>query len=352
MVCGRPCAACEPKRRALIQLAMANTAPSDAALRVGLDIGGTRLKALVCDAAGDIKARHAMDTDADGGFDSVVGRILALTEEVIGMAGAADLVAGIGMSLAGNLDSTKGICRFSPNLPGWRHVQVARPVIDRFGVPFRMNNDANCAALAEYRFGAGMGATNMALLTLGTGIGGGLIIGGRLMVGPREGMGEIGHTILDPNGPECGCGCHGCLEAFCGAAGIARIARRRLQTGTPSIILDRAKGDILDITPLIISECAKEGDRVAHDVLAEVGNHLGVGITSLAMIVDPDVVVLGGNIADAGEPLFGPIRRTVKARARMVPVDASRIVPAQRGNDAGALGAVALFDEANVAEIV
>jgi len=293
-----------------------------------------------------------MPTNSDGGFASVMERIVDLAEDVATDGQARrGAVSGIGVALAGNLDSRQGLCRFSPNLPDWRDVDVAGPLTKRFGVPVRMCNDANCAALAEHRFGAGRGTTNMAMLTLGTGVGGGVIVDGRLKIGPREGMGEFGHIIVDPDGPECGCGNQGCLEAFCGAAGIARAARQLLQQGRDSAILDLAGDDILAITPRVVSDAAAQGDAVAIEVFERIGNLLGIGVTSLAMVLDPDAVIIGGQIAQAGEPLFAPIRRTARVRARMIPFDADCIVPAALGGDAGALGAIALFGDDDLPEI-
>ncbi|HQK95238.1 MAG TPA: ROK family protein [Armatimonadota bacterium] len=318
-------------------------------LYVGLDVGGTGLKGLLCTGAGEVKARASSPTEAAQGYEAVMSRILDLTEGLV--AQASQPVAGIGLALAGNLRSAQGTCVFSPNLPGWRDVPVAGPILERFPTRFRMGNDANCAALAEHRFGAGRGTTHMAMLTLGTGVGGGLIIDRRLQVGPREGMAEIGHMIVDPNGPECGCGNHGCLEAFCGAAGISRVARRMLQTGRPSMMLDLAQGDILNVTPLVVATAASQGDALACEVLATIGNVLGTGLTSICMLVDPDKIILGGQIAQAGEPLLEPARRTIRARARMVPFDPQNVVLAQLGGEAGSLGAVALFDDEGIPEL-
>jgi glucokinase len=316
---------------------------------VGLDIGGTGMKGLLCAPDGTIVARDACPTEADLGFQAVMERILRLADSLV--SGSEEPVVGIGMALAGNLRSREGVCVFSPNLPGWRNVNVARPILENIGIPFRMGNDANCAALAEHRFGAGRGTVNMLMLTLGTGVGGGIIIDGRLMLGPREGMGEVGHIIVDPVGSECGCGNHGCLEAMCGADGISSAARLVLQSGVASSMLEMADGDILAISPRIVADAAAEGDTAAIGVLTDIGKILGAGITTLCMVLDPDRVVIGGQIAKTGAPLFDPMRRTVAARARMVPFDAANIVPAELGGDAGALGAVALFDDDSMAQL-
>jgi len=319
---------------------------ADEKVALGIDVGGTFIKAALCTRDGEVRARSSTDTVAREGYESVLHRIIWIVEDVLDRAGAQRSdVAGVGIGLAGRIDPRSGDAVMCPNLPGFVNVPVARPLEDNLGLKAKIGNDAGCAALGEFFFGAGKGSRDMVMLTLGTGIGGAVILDGKPRRGERQVLGEIGHCVIDVDGPECSCTQHGCLEAFCGTEGIVRRTRQRLQRGRASKILDLSGGDGLRITPQVVAEAAKAGDAVAIEVLEETGFYLGAGIVNAVVFCDPDVVVIGGKIADAGEHLFGPLRRTVEARCRIGQFRGDRIVKAKLGGDAGVVGAASLVLE-------
>lgn len=311
-----------------------------------VDIGGTAIKVGVFDRAGRMVCRVENDSEARLGFDHFLGRIGDTVEEGVREAGL-DLsqIAGVGIGYPGTVYPDTGLISGSPNIPGAEGRNLVGPLSQRLGRAVRVANDASAAALGECLFGRGRehGVSDMALFTLGTGVGGGLVLGGRLWYGAHHQGTELGHMIVDPDGPLCGCGTFGCLEAFCGTAGILRAAWRRLQAGRPSLLWEQIREfEDPELTPLMISEAAAAGDEVALEVWAEIGFYLGLGCVTVINFIDPELIVLGGAIAQAGAPLFDAVRRTVRARQRLNPWPVERIVPAALGNDAGMVGAAAL----------
>lgn len=312
---------------------------------VGIDIGGTFIKAAALDRHGHILATAKRDTRAMEGVDATMGEVVEAARQVMADGGIdAAEVCGVGMGVPGRHRSEEGIAVYSPNFAGWVNVQLVSPVEKALGLATYMRNDVKTASLGEYRFGAGRGYRFVVMITLGTGIGGSAIIDGQLRLGSSEGFAEVGHMCIDPNGPRCGCGSHGCWEAFAGRDGIIDRGLRAVQTGRSTALAEVAASPG-GLTPRAIAEAARAGDSVAQEVLEETGFYLGVGIANLVQLYDPELVIVGGGIAAAGEWLFGPIRRTVRARARMVTFDPSRIVTAQLGDDAGVIGASVLVLE-------
>jgi glucokinase len=229
---------------------------------------------------------------------------------------------------------------WSPNFPLWENVPVARQVGGPTHLPVTLLNDAKCAALGELGFGAARGARNMVMITVGTGIGGAFVVDGQLLLGPNGSIGEVGHHTIDPNGPLCGCGNHGCWERFCGRDAIVDRTVRLLQRGRPSALLEKVDRPG-EVTPALVAQAAAGGDALALEVVEETGFYIGVGVANLINIMNPEVFVIGGGIAQAGELLFGPIRRTVAARAVALQAKTARIVPAELGDNAGVMGAAA-----------
>ena len=213
------------------------------------------------------------------------------------------------------------------------------------GLPAFIANDAFCATLAELRHGAGRGCRYMALLTLGTGVGGGIAIENKVLRGPRQILGEVGHLVIEPGGPRCGCGNHGCLEALTGRQPICDRAILKLQQGRASRLADAVGADHEKIDPRLIADLAREGDLLCQEVMDEVGYYLGLAISNIIVLCDPDKVVLGGGISGAGETLFGSIRRTVRHVSRISRFDPDQIVAAALGNQAGMVGAGTLVWE-------
>jgi glucokinase len=315
---------------------------------VGVDIGGTNLVvgAMPADGSRELGV-HTLPTRALLGGEAVVQRICEMIEQtiadVIKETGAtrAD-VAGVGIGSPGPLDRENGIVIITPNL-GWKDFPLRDMVSDRVKLPATLDNDANCATLGEWWLGAAKGGRNVVGFTLGTGIGGGLILDGRLYHGASDVAGELGHTTIEANGRRCGCGNYGCLEAYASGPAIAMRAREALEGGEPSLLPDLVDGDLTKLTAAMVYTAAAQGDQIASEVVKDTARFLGIGVANVLNVFNPDVVVLAGGVAQAGDSLFVPLRAEVRRRAFKPAVDACRIVPGALGGSAGMVGAVAAF---------
>ena len=308
-------------------------------LAIGVDAGGTKVAALLVDCAdgGRILDRRHVDTPA-GDAEATTRTIIATVREL--MAGREDVVA-IGVGAAGMVD-LDGVLRFAPNV-AWREFPLAARVREAAGLPTTVDNDANVAAWGEFRFGAGKGSTDMLLLTVGTGIGGGIVIGGKLFRGAHGFAAEVGHIIVEPGGPLCGCGNLGCWEQVASGRAIDRLGRAAAREHPEARFVELAGGDPERVTGPAVTAAAKEGDALATGILAEVGRRLGEGLAGLVNVLDPDVVVIGGGAVDAGDLLLEPARAafgdSVEAPNHRPAVP---VLAAALGNDAGAVGAADL----------
>jgi len=308
---------------------------------IGVDLGGTNIKAGVVSASGEVVATTECPTLAAEGPDAVVGRMAKLVADLKPKAGSD--VAGVGVGSPGPLNQLTGMLYFTPNMPGWDNYPLGANLAKKTGMKIVVDNDANVAALGEYQFGAGKGTRTMILLTLGTGIGGGVIIEGKVLNGPDVTAGEVGHIVINPDGPKCGCGNHGCMEAYCGTAGILSRAWTLLEKpNAVSMLRDWTGDDRLKLTPAMLTKAAEQGDGIAISVLRETGRLLGVGIASLTNLFAPDMVLLGGGISGAGEFIFRSVREEVEKRAMAPNNKRVKILPAKLGNTAGLVGAAAL----------
>jgi len=310
---------------------------------IGVDIGGTNIRAGVVDEGGRILGEARRPALAETGLRAAVGRAIEAVEEALDNAGVAPrAVVAIGVGVPGSHRSGEGVTIYSPNFADSRGVPVLPPIQSALGLPAFMLNDVAVQTLGEHRFGAGQGYTDMVMITLGTGIGGGAIIDGELRVGYSEGFAEVGHMTIDPDGPFCGCGNQGCWEAFAARDAIVRRAVTKIQQGRQTVIADMVEFRLGSITPALIGRCADQGDQVAAEVLSETGYYLGVGIANLIQLYNPQILAIGGGIAQAGRWLLEPIVRKVRSRAHVVPASTCRIVPAQLGDDAGIIGGAVL----------
>lgn len=315
---------------------------------VGIDLGGTNIGAgaMPTDGTREI-AMRMIPTRAEEGSAAVVGRIVRMIEDVIEQTRAetgaerSDFL-GVGIGSPGPLDRERGVVIVSPNL-GWRDFPLRDEVGSRVNLPASLDNDANCATLGEWWCGAARGGRNVVGLTIGTGIGGGLIFDGKLYHGSSDAAGEIGHTTIDPTGRRCRCGNYGCLEAYASGPAIAERAREVLDVDGDSILYDLVNGDVSRITAATVFEASKRGDRVALEVVRDTAHFLGVGISNLINILNPDIVVVAGGVTQAGDLLFDPLRAEVRRRAFKSSVDACKIVPGALPLSAGVVGAVATF---------
>ncbi len=303
---------------------------------IGIDVGGTKIHAFRVASDGTIRERATRPTPADD-TEAILAEMAALADEI-----RDERVVAVGIGAAGLVDTNTGVMRFSPNL-AWRDVPVRDRVRDALGIPVLLENDASAAAYGEWRFGAGRGVRHLLLVTVGTGIGGGVIADGRLSRGAHGFAGDIGHIIVEPGGPMCGCGNLGCWEQVAAGQTIDRLGREAAAEHEHSVIARLVGGDPALVTGEIVTEAAERGDVVAIRILQRVGRRLGEGIAGFVNAIDPEVVVIGGGAIVAGDFLLGPAREAFREALEgtdhrpEVP-----LVPAELGNDAGAIGAAAL----------
>lgn len=317
---------------------------------IGVDLGGTNIVvgALPEDGS-EIIALRSEPTRADQGADAVIDRMVRMIDTVIAETVAyagirRDQIVGIGVGAPGPLDRERGIVVTTPNL-GWTNFPLRDVIAQRTGIVTRIDNDANCATLGEWWLGAARGARHVVGITIGTGIGGGLILDGRLYHGASDVAGEIGHTTIDVTGRRCKCGNYGCLEAYASGPSIAERAREALVGNDDSMMTAMVDGNLELLTAANVYEAAKQGDEVALDVVRETARFLGAGVANLLNLFNPDVVVLAGGVTQAGDTLFEPLRREAKRRAFRPAVEACRIVPGALQGSAGVVGAVAAFKQ-------
>ena len=315
---------------------------------VGIDIGGTKLATVVADSTGHILNKVRKPTLAERGPEYALQLLFDMVHETVELAGLEQkAISAIGVSCGGPLDTKTGIVYSPPNLPGWDALPLKTQLESEFQIPVTIENDANASALAEYRFGGGRGYNAVLYMTMSTGIGGGIVLDGQVYHGANDSAGEVGHQILVPDGPRCGCGKRGCLEALCSGPAIARRAqaavRKQLTDGNASTaLLDLAGGRIEDIKSEHVLEAGRQDDVLALHLVEETAYYMGWGIANLVNILNPDIVLLGTIAIAAGDLLLDPIRKTVSEFAMTRPAEAVKIAPAQLGDKLGDLAAIAL----------
>jgi glucokinase len=251
-------------------------------------------------------------------------------------------VAGVGIGSPGPLDTKRGVVILTPNL-GWRDMPLRDRVAAATGLDASLDNDANCATLGEWWRGAARGGNVVVGLTIGTGIGGGIVLDGKIFHGTSDVAAEIGHTTIDVTGRRCKCGNYGCLEAYASGTAIAARTVEELEAGTPSLIPGLVAGDLTRVTAQTVYQAAQEGDALAHEIVRDTARFLGAGIANIVNFLNPDVVVVTGGVTKAGDRLFGPLRIEVARRAFRPAVAACRILPGALPGTAGVIGAVASF---------
>ena len=330
---------------------------------IGIDLGGTAIKAGLVSSGGDISCRVAVPTDVEtGGPKVVASRIAEAVRQVLVKAETQGIHTtsadarqkseiGVGLGSPGLIIAETGVVHFSPNFPGWSDIPLVTYVntaLSKLQSPKTykpilrgMDNDVNAMTLGELHHGAGIGYKNLVALTLGTGVGGGVVIDGKVYHGSQNTAGELGHTVVAPNGRYCGCGNQGCLEAYAGAKHIVERLQEKIASGH-STILATATNPRTTLTPRRIAEAAQAGDALAIEIFAETGRYIGIALTSIAHILNPQIAIIGGGIAEAGEQLlFEPIRAELSKRAMDIPAQ-MKVVKAHLGNDAGIVGAAML----------
>jgi glucokinase len=314
---------------------------------IAVDIGGTKILVALFSANGRIKAKVTRPTVVEEGVNAIIDRLVPVIKEILKVNHLTiSQIDAISIACAGGIDTGKGVVITpSPHLPDWVNVPLAEIVRKKIGVITYIINDASAAALGEQRYGAGKAMKNLVLLTLGTGIGGGIIIDGKLYLGARGGAGELGHMTVNADGPKCGCGNTGCLEMYASGTAIARDATERIRLGAKSAVVDMAAGNIDKITAEMVGKAAKNGDKLAKDVIEKAAYYLGVGLVNIANIFNPEMVVISGGMAALGEMIIVPGRRMVADRAFSINAQSVRIVTGKLGNEAGVYGAAAFAFE-------
>jgi glucokinase len=313
-------------------------------LAIGIDIGGTKVAGGVVDVDGKVTHRARRDTPDRSKSPSVVeGTIVEVVTELLQLVGP-ESVAAVGIGAAGFVAADRATVVFAPHL-SWRHEPLRQALQKRVPVPIFVDNDANAAVWAEWKFGAAQGETHVMMITLGTGIGGGILINAQVQRGRFGIAGEFGHMQVVPGGHRCECGNRGCWEQYASGNALVREARSLLSANSPiaSDLLDRVDGVVGNLTGPLITEAARDGDPTARELLAEIGHWLGLGIANLAAAFDPGMFVIGGGVSAAGDLLLASARETFKRQltGRGYRPEA-RIVAAQLGNDAGLIGAADL----------
>ena len=313
-------------------------------LAIGIDIGGTKVAGGVVDPDGNITHRARRDTPDRSKSPSVVEEtIVDVVAELMQIVGP-ETIAAVGIGAAGFVAADRATVVFAPHL-SWRHEPLREALQKRVVVPIFVDNDANAAVWAEWKFGAAKGETHVMMITLGTGIGGGILIDGAVQRGRFGIAGEFGHMQVVPGGHRCECGNRGCWEQYASGNALVREAHSMFSANSPiaNDLLDRVDGVVGDLTGPLITAAARDGDPTARELLAEIGNWLGVGIANLAAAFDPGTFVVGGGVSAAGDLLLTPARETFKRHltGRGYRPEA-QIVAAQLGNDAGLIGAADL----------
>ncbi len=306
---------------------------------IGIDIGGTAIKGGAVTSSGDVLTQRESPTANGSGLDSVIAQIATMVSSMIESLGLeSGHVVGLGVGVPGLVDYRDGRVIDCANLPGWENVQVAKLLGDRTGLRVSIENDANNAALAEAKIGAGRGSESMVLLTLGTGVGSGIVLGGSLWHGSDATAGELGHTIVQPGGRRCTCGQQGCLEVYASASATARRVVEAIQTGAKSVLSERVhRGEPLNSADVV--EAAKAGDAEGRQAWDESCRYLSIAAINLQHTLNPACIVLGGGMSAAGEFLLANVNRQCEdmMSSRLASLPDIRL--AQLGNDAGFIGA-------------
>jgi glucokinase len=308
---------------------------------IGCDLGGTNLRAAVVDVeTGEVLRQMSIPTQAREGHNAVMRRMADLFLQVIKATGMRrDDIGGIGIGVPGVLDLEKGETLFLPNLPGtWPHVSLQDIITDLTGLPTVLLNDVRSITNGEWRFGAGRGVDTVAVFAIGTGIGGGLVVNGQLHLGISGTGGELGHTMIDFNGPRCGCGNAGCLEAFASGPAIAAMGMKAVSQGLTTRIAEQCEYDLNRITPELIAKAAQAGDEIAREIYEKAGFYIGIAAANMCAAVGPRRIIMAGGVAQAGELLLDPIRRTIRERVHIMPVEQVEVVQSKLGNNAGVIG--------------
>ena len=312
---------------------------------IGIDIGGTNITVALVTKKGKIARKIRFPTRAKEGKAKTINRIVkALNEIMKGL--LSNSIRGIGIGAAGDIDPERGLVRFSPNL-FWKNVPIVRLIRKKFNLRVVLDNDANAAAWATYILETGRKVRNLLCVTLGTGVGGGIILNGRIYHGASGSAGEIGHITVNPQGQRCNCGNYGCLETYIGSAYTVKKVIKEIREGEKSLIKKIAGGRLESITAETIEAAALKGDKLARRIWRQAGEYLGIALSGVINLLNPEVIVFGGGVTKAGELIFKPMRAEIRKRAFKVPFEKVKFTTTKFGEDLGVIGAALLTLQGN-----
>lgn len=307
---------------------------------IGIDLGGTNIKSAIFNTNFEKISEHRVQTHADKGSDVVLSRMLNSIEELLKSSRIyASEILCMGIGVPGLLDTKTGISKFSPNFSKWENVHVSKWFENKLKIPTFIDNDVRMNLYGEWYFGSGKGKSNVVLITLGTGLGAGVIIDGHVLYGTTGSVGEIGHMNMYRSGRACRCGSYGCLGRYVSAIGMLRTLKEKLQNGNTSVIHDWVKGDYDKITAKMVSDAFDSDDKVAIDTFYETGELLGYGLANVINLYNPECIIIGGGMAAAGERLLKSTRKIVDTHTLQIPKNTCEIVIASLGDSSGMLGA-------------
>ena len=311
-------------------------------LILGIDLGGSKILTAVINFQGEILSSDESTTPATEGREVVIQAILDSAQSALKQTGVTiSEISAVGIGAPGISNPEAGILFISPNLPGWRNVLLRDIIQNKIGKKSFLINDANAAALGEFYFGAARGIRNFIYITISTGIGGGIIIDGKIYGGAIGTAGEVGHMTIDDEGPICNCGNRGCWETLASGTALAREAKQRIKKGFRTSILKYAGGDVEKVTAEAVSNAAEQGDKLAKELIARTGYYVGVGLVNLINIFNPELIVIGGGLSNIGDMLLKPAFKVAGERAYKEAFQAVRFASAGLGRNSGVLGAAA-----------
>ncbi len=311
-----------------------------------LDLGGTKVRALVADLQGRVYGEDIRPSRTEEGPEAVISRMVQALAAASGQAGVeVRELKGVGIASPGPVDAIRGVVPNAPQLPGWHDVPLVEIMSDRLGVEVRLENDATAAALGEHAFGGGQGTLHLLYLTVSTGVGGGIIIDGKLYGGKSGAAGELGHVMLDPHGPPCGCGARGCLESFASGTAIAKRGEELVARGESRVLAELRAGEGA-VTAEMMKRAVDLGDVASREAFRQAGHYLGIALASYVNIFNPEAILIGGGVARAGDLLMEQARTTMEALAMSQPLRDVRLDLGVLGDRAGPLGMIARWRQA------
>jgi glucokinase len=311
-------------------------------LVIGIDLGGSKILSAVITSQGEALSRDHTVTPAPEGHEAVIQSILESAHRALKEANVdVSAVAAVGIGAPGISNPQTGIVFTSPNLPGWQDIPLRDIMTGRLGKQTFVINDANAAALGELHFGAARGVRDFIYITISTGIGGGIVIDGKIYTGAIGAAGEVGHMTVDDHGPICNCGNKGCWETLASGTALAREARRRIEEGAATSILEYAGGDMEKVNPEAVHSAARQGDSLARELIARTSYYIGIGLANLINIFNPELIVIGGGLSNIGDMLLEPAFKMAGERAYKQSFQAVRFASPELGRNSGVIGAAA-----------